>query len=165
MAICPYHPLRRPHVCCGERSELGIGRAVEPKQLASDVDAGLIGMEQRGYNELILYPCFKELQTFKGFLVEIENGASTDRHLHLVKKMIFNAVVRDQLILRHVDSVGFDSDSILDRARNPLGEWSYKAPALLILENLRSVLGDYPGYIQVNDLARLEPYIVVPAFG
>ena len=67
-----------------------------------DVDAGFMG-EQVFFN-----PLFRVFQSPVGILVEVEDRARADWHLHLVKKMVLNAVVWDQLILRHINRIDLD---------------------------------------------------------
>ena len=121
-----------------------IGYAVQPVSLATDIDARFIGMRQSRAVQFVFDPVFKLGQKLKGFFIEIEKRAFTDRYVQLVGKMILHPVVGDKLKLRHVHSVGLETRPILNRFGNTFGEGGDKPVAFIVFEDLGPVFGYEP---------------------
>ena len=67
--------------------------------------------------------------------------------------MIFNTVVRDQLILGHIYGIGLDADSVLRRSCGICGEWGNVTLAVLIFQCFGLSLGDKDADIKIDNLA------------
>jgi hypothetical protein len=65
-------------------------------------------------DELRFNDSLKHLQTVVGIFVKVVDGSATDGDSHLIEKHILNPVIRDQLELRHIYSVYFNLDTVLN---------------------------------------------------
>lgn len=110
--------------------------------VCADVDAGLIGMHELRLGELALRPLLEVIQPIIGFLVEVEDSAGTEWNVQLILEVIADALIGDQRVLGHIDRVGLQVETILNRSVHPLRKGSHKTIALIIFKDLCPVFGD-----------------------
>src|SRR4030067_2851314 len=66
--------------------------------------------------------------------------------------MILNTIIRDQLLLRHIDRVDLDAVAVLHRPGDSVGKRGHITLALLVFEYLGPILRHHARYLQVDDL-------------
>ena len=117
---------------------------MQPVAFSANVDAGLIGMHEIRVGKLALRPLPEGGQPLIGLFVEVEHRARTDRDVHLILKVIPDSIIGEQLVLGHIDRIGLETQTILNRPVHPLRERGHKSMPLIVFKDLCPVFDNKP---------------------
>lgn len=142
---------------------LRTGGIVQPDPFATDIDAGLVRVNNGLSRQTLFRQHFEDRQAIISVAIKVGQGAGANRQVEVFGKVRLHAVIRNQLEHRHINCIGLDRSAILSRTCHARREWGDESLAVPILQDLRAKLGDVTLDAQIDDLAAFKADLLIIA--